>query len=102
MSLARVDPMTLEHIKDWALPIPQREIGAAFIIDEVFYGVDDAHDADTFISISYDLHTEKEARVHIPFKNFRAYLCMLSFNPADGYIYGADNGYHFRYKPSYQ
>lgn len=97
MTIAKVDPKTLEHLKTWAVPRRFREMGSAFILDEILYTLRNCAEPECKLQGILDLSTGKALDIHLEFRNPRNFICMMAFNPADSCLYIADNGHHYRF-----
>ncbi|XP_035666059.1 collagen alpha-1(XXIII) chain-like isoform X3 [Branchiostoma floridae] len=96
--VALLDAKTLRVVRTVMTNHMKNSAGEAFVTCGVLYATRSPYESDTNkIDYAYDLFTEKELDVGVPFQTAHGMLVMLSYNPREQVLYGWDKGYLVRY-----
>ncbi|XP_019614575.1 PREDICTED: gliomedin-like [Branchiostoma belcheri] len=95
--VALLDAKTLRVVRTVMTNHMKNSAGEAFVTCGVLYATRSPYEADTLVDYAYDLFSETELNVGVPFQTAHGMLVMLSYNPREQVLYGWDKGYLVRY-----
>ncbi|XP_066271351.1 gliomedin-like isoform X2 [Branchiostoma lanceolatum] len=95
--VALLDSKSLRVVRTVMTNHMKNSAGEAFVTCGVLYATRSPYEADTLVDYAYDLFSETELDVGVPFQTAHGMLVMLSYNPREQVLYGWDKGFLVRY-----
>ena len=99
ISIAKIDDNTLDVIKIWNTEsLEKGKCGPIFMINNILYHIKTYNNLNDSVIYSYDLLTEKNSSINIPFENKGGYDYSLTYYPQLKCLMTVNNGYIYKYK----